>query len=195
MPKQIEFFLDIVSPTSYLAFTQVASVAMRTGARIIYRPVLLGGILKATGNSTPLATPAKGTNLMRDVERYAEHYGVPYKANPHFPFNSVTIMRCAAACESGSDLQRYLQALFEATWAKGFNVGDETVLRKVISDAGFNADELLMRALSPEVKQALMASTEEAVRRGAFGAPTFFVGDEMFFGQDRLAMAEKYAKA
>lgn len=191
----VELFLDIGSPTAYLAFTQMPGLAERAGATVVYRPFLLGGVFKATGNASPMTVPAKGVNLMRDIERYAEHYGVPYRANPHFPINTVTIMRGAASCTLGAELQRYLHVLFAATWVQGRNVGDEAVLRQVLTEGGFDADDMLARAQRAEVKQALMATTEEAVRRGAFGAPTFFVGHEMFFGQDRLPMVERYARA
>jgi 2-hydroxychromene-2-carboxylate isomerase len=194
MADTIELFLDIGSPTAYLAFTQVPGLVQRSGKPVVLRPFLLGGVFKATGNSPPIAVPAKGRNLMRDIERYAEHYGVPFRVNPHFPINTVTVMRGAAACAPGEELQRYLVALYQATWVDGLNVGDEAVLRQVLAGAGFDADAWLARTQSPDVKQALIASTEEAVKRGAYGAPSWFVGDELFFGHDRLAMVEKYAR-
>lgn len=193
MSDKIELFLDIGSPTAYLAFTQAPGLAQRTGKPVVLRPFLLGGVFKATGNSPPMTVPAKGRNLMRDIERYAQHYGVPFRMNPHFPINTVSVMRGAAACAPGDELQRYLAALFQATWVDGLNVGDEAVLRQVLAHAGFNAEEWLARTQAAEVKQALIATTNEAVQRGAFGAPSWFVGDELFFGHDRLAMVEKYA--
>lgn len=194
MPTPIEFFLDVGSPTTYLAWTQMPGLAARTGATVTYRPMLLGGVFKATGNASPVEVPAKGANMMRDIERWAEHYGVPYRANPHFPINTLTLMRGAAAFPPGAGLERYLDAIFAALWEHALNLADPAVLREVLTAAGFDADEIFARVQTPEVKQTLVATTEEAVRRGVFGAPTFFVGDEMFFGQDRLAMVEKYAR-
>ena len=193
MPTPIELFLDVGSPTTYLAWTQMPGLAQRTGSTITYRPMLLGGVFKATGNASPVEVPAKGANMMRDIERYAEQYGVPYRANPYFPINTLTLMRGAASCVPGAQLERYLGAIFSALWAQALNLGDPAVVRDVLTAAGIDADDIFARVQTPEVKQALVGTTEEAVRRGVFGAPTFFVGGEMFFGQDRLPMVEKYA--
>lgn len=194
MPTPIELFLDVGSPTTYLAWTQMPGLAARTGSTIIYRPMLLGGVFKATGNASPVEIPAKGAAMMRDIERYAEHYGVPFRANPHFPINTLTLMRGAASCAPGGELERYLGAIFSALWEQALNLGDPEVVRSVLTATGIDADDIFARVQRPEVKQALVATTEEAVRRGVFGAPTFFVGPEMFFGQDRLAMVENYAR-
>jgi 2-hydroxychromene-2-carboxylate isomerase len=195
MPKTIEFFLDVGSPTTYLAWTQINGVAQRSGAELVLRPFLLGGVFKATGNASPITVPAKGAFVLRDIQRYAKQYGVPFKLNPHFPMNTLMAMRCAAGCAPGAAMQRYFDLVFTAMWEQGQNIADEAVLRSVLSAGGLDAEAVLVRSQLPEVKQALMQNTEEAVKRGAFGAPTFFVGDELFFGQDRLAMVEQYAKA
>ena len=194
MPTPIEFFLDVGSPTTYLAWTQMPGLAQRTGSTITYRPMLLGGVFKATGNASPVEVAAKGANMMRDIERYAEFYGVPYRVSPYFPINTLALMRGAASCAPGGELERYLGVIFSALWEQQRNLGDPAVLREVLTAAGFDAEDLFARVQTPEVKQALVNTTEEAVRRGVFGAPTFFVGGEMFFGQDRLAMVEEYAK-
>ena len=194
MPTPIEFFLDVGSPTTYLAWTQMPGLAQRTGSTIAYRPMLLGGVFKATGNASPVEVAAKGANMMRDIERYAEFYGVPYRVSPYFPINTLALMRGAASCAPGAELERYLGAIFSALWEQQRNLGDPAVLREVLTAAGFDAEDIFARVQTPEVKQALVNTTEEAVRRGVFGAPTFFVGNEMFFGQDRLPMVEQYAK-
>jgi 2-hydroxychromene-2-carboxylate isomerase len=195
MTKTIEFFLDVGSPTTYLAWTQMPAVAQRTGALVINKPFLLGGVFKATGNASPITVPAKGAFVLRDIQRHAQEYGVPFRLNSHFPMNTLMAMRCAAACQSAAELQRYLDLVFRAMWEQGQNIADEAVLRAVLVAGGLDADALLARSQLPEVKQALIQNTEEAVRRGAFGAPTFFVGDELFFGQDRLAMVERCVMA
>ena len=194
MPTPIEFFLDVGSPTTYLAWTQMPGLAQRTGSTITYRPMLLGGVFKATGNASPVEVAAKGANMMRDIERYAEFYRVPYRLSPYFPINTLALMRGAASCAPGAELERYLGAIFSALWEQQRNLGDPAVLREVLTAAGFDAEDIFARVQTPEVKQALVNTTEEAVRRGVFGAPTFFVGNEMFFGQDRLPMVEQYAK-
>jgi 2-hydroxychromene-2-carboxylate isomerase len=191
MSKTIEFFLDVGSPTTYLAWTQMPGLVQRTGAKVVNRPFLLGGVFKATGNASPISVPAKGAFMMRDMQRHAQLFGVPLRMNPHFPMNTLATMRAAVACADAAELQRYLAAVFKAMWVDGQNTADEAVLRATLTAAGLDAEALLARSQLPEVKQALIQNTEEAVRRGAFGAPTFFVGDELFFGQDRLAMVER----
>jgi 2-hydroxychromene-2-carboxylate isomerase len=194
MPKTIEFFLDVGSPTTYLAWTQMPGVVQRSGVPVIYKPFLLGGVFKATGNASPITVPAKGAFVLRDIERHAKQFAVPFKPNSHFPMNTLMAMRCAVACAAGEQMQTYLDLVFKAMWVNGQNIADEAVLRSVLTAGGMDADAVLARSQLPEVKQLLIQNTEEAVKRGAFGAPTFFVGDELFFGQDRLAMVEQYAK-
>jgi 2-hydroxychromene-2-carboxylate isomerase len=193
MKKTIEFFLDVGSPTTYLAWKQMPGVTVRSGADVALRPFLLGGVFKATGNASPITVPAKGAFVLRDIQRYAKQLDLPFKLNPHFPMNTLLAMRCAMGCAPGVQMQRYFDLVFDAMWEQGKNIADEAVLRAVLSEGGMHAEAVLARAQLPEVKQALIHNTEEAVKRGAFGAPTFFVGDELFFGQDRLAMVEQHA--
>lgn len=191
MSRTVEFFFDFVSPTTYLAWTQLPGLAQRTGVTIQYRPFLLGAVMKAAGNTSPITVPAKLRWMLRDIERYAQHYGVPYVTNPHFPFNSMPLLRGAISYQMAGAFDGYVATIFQALWARGLNLGDEEVLRAVLVDGGFDPADFAERIQRADVKQALIANTEEAVRRGAFGAPTFFVGDEMFFGQDRLPMVEQ----
>jgi 2-hydroxychromene-2-carboxylate isomerase len=193
--KKIEFFLDVGSPTTYLAWKQMPGVAARSGADVVLRPFLLGGVFKATGNASPITVPAKGAFVLRDIQRHAQQLGLPFKLNPHFPMNTLMAMRCAVGCASGAEMQRYFDLVFDAVWEQGKNIAEEAELRSVLIQGGMDADLVLSRAQRPEVKQALIQNTEEAVKRGAFGAPTFFVDDELFFGQDRLLMVEQYARA
>ena len=193
MARPIEFFFDFVSPTTYLAWTQLPGLRARSGSVIHCRPFLLGAVMQAIGNTSPVAVPAKRANLFRDIERFAEHYGVSFVANRAFPFNTLPLLRGAVSYQLDGDFEGYLSLVFRALWAEGLNLADEAVLREVLGRGGFDAEDFAVRIQRPEVKQALVANTEEAVQRGAFGAPTFFVGGEMFFGQDRLPMVEKYA--
>lgn len=188
MTKTVEFFFDFGSPTSYLAWTQLPKLAAGAGAQLVWRPMLLGGVFKATGNASPVMVPAKGRWMNQDMARWARRYGVPLAMNPHFPINTLTLMRGATGLQmrQPADFERYVDTVFRAMWHTPCNMGDAAVLAQVLQRAGFDAEALLALAGDPEVKARLVATTEEAVARGVFGAPTMFVGERMFFGQDRL---------
>jgi 2-hydroxychromene-2-carboxylate isomerase len=184
----VEYFFDVGSPTSYLAWTRLPQIAAETGAVIAWRPMLLGGVFKATGNASPVTVPAKGRWMNDDIRRWADRYGVPFRFNPHFPINTLTLMRGAAGLQlrRPEDFARYLELVEKAMWVEQKNLGDPAVLAAMLADAGFDADAFTALVADPEVKARLIATTDEAVARGVFGAPTFFVGEAMFFGQDRL---------
>lgn len=186
--RKVEFFFDVGSPTSYLAWTQLPKIAAATGATINWRPMLLGGVFKATGNASPVTVPAKGRWMNEDLQRWAGRYGVTLRFNPHFPINTLTMMRGAAGMQlrRPDEFQRYLELIERAMWEQPKNLGDPDVLAATLADAGFDPAGFAALVADPEVKAKLIANTEEAVARGVFGAPTFFVGDAMFFGQDRL---------
>jgi len=188
MPKAVEFFFDFGSPTSYLAWTQLPKLAAEAGAQLLWRPMLLGGVFKATGNASPAVVRAKGRWMNQDMARWATRYGVPLAMNPHFPINTLTLMRGAAGLQlrQPADFERYLDTVFRAMWVTPCNLGDPAVLAQVLQRAGFDVEALLALINDPEVKARLVATTEEAVARGVFGAPTIFVDGQMFFGQDRL---------
>jgi len=179
---------------SYLAYTQMPALAQRTGAAVLYRPMLLGGVFKATGNQSPINIPAKGAWMMTDMPRFAKRYGVAYVRNPHFPINTLNLMRGAIAAEMEGRLIPFSDAIFRAIWADQKRMEDPIVIAEVLRAAGFDPAAMMAAIGRPEVKDKLKAVTEEAVSRGVFGAPTFFVGKEMFFGQDRLDFVEEEAK-
>ena len=188
MSQSVEFFFDVGSPTSYLAWTQLPALCAAHGARLVYRPMLLGGVFQATGNASPAAVAAKGRYMNADMARFAKAYGVPLTVNPHFPINTLTLMRGAAGVQlrMPARFDAYLRGVFRAMWIDGLNLNDPAVAAQALGDAGFDPAEVLALTADAEVKAALRATTEEAVARGVFGAPTMFVGDAMFFGQDRL---------
>lgn len=190
MSKQVEFYFDVGSPASYLAWTQIAQLAERHGAEVVYQPMLLGGVFKATGNASPASVPAKGRYTRIDFERFARRYEVPFAQNPFFPINTMQLMRGAVALLDGDQFQPYVDAVFRAIWVKGQNMGDPDVVARVLGGQGFDVAGLLQQINDPAVKERLRQITERAIERGVFGAPTFFVGDEMFFGQDRLDFVE-----
>jgi len=188
MPKQIEFFFDFGSPASYLAYTQLPRIAAECGAQVVWRPMLLGGVFKATGNASPVTIPAKGRWMFEDLARWARRYGVTLATNPFFPVNTLTLMRGAAGLQMRQPDQflRYVDVLFRTMWEKPVNLGDPAVLATTLTGAGFDAAAFTALVGDPAVKAKLIAHTDDAVARGVFGAPTMFVGEQMFFGQDRL---------
>jgi 2-hydroxychromene-2-carboxylate isomerase len=195
--KTIEFFFDFGSPTTYLAHTQLPRIAHETGATLQYRPMLLGGVFKATGNTSPVTVPAKGRWMGQDIARWAKRWGVPFTFNPHFPINTLTLMRGAVGLQmrQPASFTRYVDAVFQAMWVTPRNLGDAAVLAATLTEAGFDADAFMALVGDPEVKAKLVANTEEAVARGVFGAPSCFVGDQLFFGQDRLDFVREAATA
>jgi 2-hydroxychromene-2-carboxylate isomerase len=186
--RVVECFFDVGSPTSYLAWTQLPKIAEATAAAVVWRPMLLGGVFKATGNASPVTVAAKGRWMNGDIQRWADRYGVPFSFNPHFPINTLTLMRGAAGLQMRrpDDFLRFVDVVQRAMWATPKDLGDPAVLAATLTDAGFDAAAFAALVADPEVKARLVATTEEAVARGVFGAPTFFVGGAMFFGQDRL---------
>lgn len=190
MPQRLEYFFDYVSPYSYLGDSQVPGLVERTGAELVYRPMLLGGVMQASGNKPPASVAAKGKYMLTDIARWVERYGLELRFNPHFPVNTVKPMRGALVALEEGFFPAYHQALFAAMWRDEKNVGDAEVLGAVADAAGLDGAKLLARIEESAIKEQLKANTAEAVERGAFGAPTFFVGDDMFFGNDRLDFLE-----
>ena len=188
MSRKVEFFFDVGSPTTYLAWTQLPTLCAQAGAELVYRPMLLGGVFQATGNASPAAVPLKGSYMNADMARFARRYGVPLAMNPYFPVNTLTLMRGAAGAQlrAPARFDAYLRGVFKAMWVEPQNLNDPALVAGALAAAGFDPAEVMGWANDAEVKAALRANTEEAVARGVFGAPTMFVGGEMFFGQDRL---------
>ena len=192
MVKNIDFYFDFGSPTAYLAFTQLQLIEKRSGANLVFHPILLGGIFKATGNSPPAAIPAKGKYMMRDLQRYAEKYQVPYERNPFFPINTLSLMRGAVSYQNNGDFERYVNVIFHNMWVEPKNLNDEDVLKKMLIENNFEYNDFLKRTSDQKTKDQLISNTEKVVQKGAFGAPTIFIGEEMFFGQDRMDFIEEY---
>ncbi len=191
MPKQVEFFYDFTSPTAYLAWTRLPAIAQRTGATIIYRPMFLGGVMQATGNRPPGTVAAKAKWMAADLQRWAKRFNTPYQPNPHFPMMTLMVQRAAQEWVTRPDFDKYLAAIFNAAWRDQKNIADKAALTEIVATAGFSPEAFFAAAENPANKEKLKATTDEAVARGVFGAPTFFVGDEMHFGQDRLDFVEE----
>lgn len=191
MSKTVDLYYDYISPVSYMALERLGKICEKTGATINYKPIFLGGILKSSGNTSPIMVPAKWAWMQKDLARYAEYYNIPYKMNPHFIFNTINAMRGAMWALSENRIEEYNQAMYTAAWAEGKDLSSAEVLTEVLNDAGFDAERVMDAMAQPENKQALIAASDEAVARGVFGAPTMFVDDEIYFGQDRLEWVER----
>ena len=188
MSRQLEFWFDVGSPAAYLAWKRLPKFLARTGASVACKPMLLGGVFKSQGNASPVTIPAKGKWLLGDLARYARRDGVPLVYPPAFPINTLALMRGAIGLQMRrpEHFAPYVDAMFDAIFGQARDLRDEKVVAEVLTGAGFDPAEIMALASDPEVKQALIRNTEEAVSRGVFGAPTFFVGGEMFWGQDRM---------
>ena len=186
--KKVEFWFDFGSPASYLAWYQLPKTAASRGATIDWRPMLLGGVFQATSNRSPIEIPAKGKWMLTDLPRWAGRYGAPYKRNPHFPINTLTLMRGAVGLQMKDDprFPKYVETVFRAMWESEKNMGDPNVVGAVLKEAGFDPAEFMALVGDPAVKDKLKSVTAEAVERGVFGAPTMFVDGQQHFGQDRI---------
>lgn len=195
MAKTLEFFFDYISPTAFIAQAIVPGVIERTAATLKLRPMFLGGVMQATGNKPPGTVPAKGKYMGVDLQRQCKRYGLTLHFNPHFPMMNTRILT-GATLRLDSDPEQQMK-VFNAGWKQvwtrpdGINIGDEEQFKAAMDAEGLDGAALWALGTDPDTKQMLRANTEEAVERGAFGAPTFFVGDEMYFGHDRLDYAEE----
>ena len=195
--QQVEFFFDVGSPASYLAWTQLGAIVRDTGATVIYQPMLLGGVFQATGNASPATVPAKGDYTFVDLQRYARRYGVPMARNPNFPINTLPYMRAITGMQMhhAERLEHFTNTVFEALWVHALNFNDPAVAGATLAEAGYPPELVQGLIADPQVKARLKAVTDVAVERGVFGAPTIFVGGEIFWGQDRLDWVKEALQA
>lgn len=191
MTTSFEFLFDFGGPNSYLTHKVLPAFCAANNAEAIYTPVLLGGLFKMTNNQAPLIryaeTPAKRDYEMLEFNRFVQAHYIPFKMNPNFPINSLALMRGAVAAQHLGCFMPYVEAIMAAMWEDGANAGDPDVVKAVLDTAGLDSAALLAKADDPDVKAELATNTEKAAARGAFGVPTFFVRDEMFWGKERLA--------
>ena len=189
--RKLEYFYDYVSAYSYIVNSQVQDIE---GAELHYRPMLLGAVMQATGNRPPGAVPAKGKYLTTDLARWAKIYGISFTFNSVFPQNTLNALRLSIAAQKSGGFHDIHQPLFDAMFVHDRDLSDNETLIQIVSDAGLDAEKLMDDISDQSIKDELKNNTEEAVRRGVFGAPTFFVGDEMFFGNDRLDFVREALK-
>jgi 2-hydroxychromene-2-carboxylate isomerase len=188
MAKTFDYYFDFGSLATYLAHTQMDKIKAETGASPIYLPMLLGAVFKATGNASPASVPAKGKYIFVDFKRFADSYGVPLETNPFFPIITTTLMRMLTGLQMRSDarVHEFMDTIFKAIWVDAMNLNAPEVVEQVLREAHFDPIDLLQLANEQTTKDRLKDITTQAVDRGVFGAPTFFVGQDMFWGQDRI---------
>jgi 2-hydroxychromene-2-carboxylate isomerase len=197
---KIEFHFDFGSPNAYLAHLVIPEVERRTGAKFDYVPVLLGGVFKLTNNRSPAESLAGIKNKPEyerlETERFIRRHGITaYRRNPFFPVNTLAIMRGAVAARRLGVFERYVDEIYRHMWAEPKKMDDPDVLRAALAESKLDAERLLALAQTADIKDELRANTERSVARGAFGSPTVFVGDEIFFGKDRLRDVEEAIRA
>jgi 2-hydroxychromene-2-carboxylate isomerase len=190
--QQVEFFWDPASPYTYLAGTQIETIAARHGASLLWKPFVLGKVFEATGNCAPATIPAKGKHLFQDIQRWAALYGVPLRFPKIFPINSIAALRAGCAANAFGRGGDFAQAVMRAYWAEDADIAQPEVLVAIASGIGLGGAALLAQTQEQAIKDQLRANTDEAVKRGAFGAPTFYVDGEMFWGNDRLVLLERF---
>jgi 2-hydroxychromene-2-carboxylate isomerase len=196
MNPKVEFLFDFGSPNAYLSALVIPSIEKRTGVKFEYVPVLLGGIFKLTGNSSPAdylrGIKNKPEFNRLETERFLRRYGITtYKSNPFFPVITLMLMRGAIAAQREGVFDQYFKAAYHHMWEEPKKMDDPKVLREALISSGLDADKLMARSQEPEVKNRLLELTQNAVDRGAFGSPSFFVGNELFFGKDQLRDVEE----
>lgn len=186
----IDFLYDFGSPNAYLVHKVLPDLAARCGATVTWTPILLGGVFKATNNQSPMqafsGVAGKLAYQQVEIARFIERHDLPFQFNPHFPVMTIGVMRGAAYAQGKDWESHYINAVFDALWVQGAKMDDPDVIAQVLTDAGLPTADIMAATQTPEVKQALIDTTSAAVDRSVFGAPTMFVGDEMFFGKDSL---------
>jgi len=190
--KVVEYYFDVGSPFSYLGFYQIQKIAAETQAEIIWKPMLLGGVFKATGNSSPMLVPAKSKYSKHNIQRWAKYWGISVQSNPHFPINTLPLMRIITAVQlyMPERLLEITSSIFNAMFGQPRNLNDQAQLIQLCNEIGLDVEKVQAWLSDEKVKGQLKDVTEEAVNRGVFGAPTWFVQDEMFWGVDHLHFVE-----
>lgn len=185
MTKNVTFCFDFGSPYSYLAYNNLNSIR-EAGGEVTIMPVLLGGIFKATGNQPPATVQKKGEYMFKDINRWSKKLGIPFKMNPYFPILTVPHMRGAVLAQRENILEKYMQVMFEAIWVKAMNLNDQEILTNIAEKSGIDPNQFAEEISSDEIKNKLRENTEFAISKGAFGVPTYYLDDEMFWGIDSV---------
>lgn len=194
MRESVEFYYDFASPYCYLVSTQIEAICKKYNAAVEWKPFLLGGVFKETGNHSPILIPSKKTYIVEDLGDWARHYGVEFDFPALYPVQSLRAMRGALAAIEKRKIRDYTHKLFRLYWVQGKDLSQDEVLKRAVCEIGMDADWFLSRIAEQDIKDKLREETAKAVKRGAFGAPTVFIGDKMFWGNDRLTFVEEYLK-
>lgn len=193
--KSLEFLYDFVSAPSYIAWTQLDALAREVNAQVTMTPVFCAGIFKDIGNPGPLALPAKRAWYAHDLELWAKKRGVTMERNPHAPIRSLPLMRGVILAEERGERDRYMKTIWDAIWLDSRNMSDPGIVNETLEAAGLEVEAYAKGIEREDVKAKLRDNTQDAIRRGVFGVPTFFVGNELFFGQDRLEFVRDALRA
>lgn len=196
MSVKVEFHFDFGSPNAYLSHRVIPEIEARTSVRFAYVPVLLGGVFKLTGNVSPAVSlrgiKNKPEYQALETRRFLERHGITdFRANPHFPVNTLQIMRGAIVAQREGFFERYVDEVYRHMWSEPKKLDDPAVIERALEESGLDARVVLEGVREPEVKARLLSNTESSVARGVFGSPSFFIGDELFFGKDRLPEVER----
>ena len=193
MIKPLEFYFDFISPYSFLAHKQIRKIENKEGMKVIYKPVLLGGLHNLHGIKAPAFIPAKAKHMVRDCKLIAEKNNIRFKFNAYFPIRSLNLMRGVLVAEEDNVKQYYIDNIFNTIWQDGLNMNDSIVIQKILQNLNINPKTFSLRTTSSLIKDLLRKKTNEAFKKGVFGAPTFVVNDKIFWGQDRIEFALREA--
>ena len=193
---EVRFLFDFGSPNAFVVHRVIPGIEQRTGVKFTYVPILLGGLFKLTGNQSPMTAFAGIKNKPEyqrlEMQRFLVRHGIAdFAFNPHFPINTLHLMRGAVAAQELGVFERYVEAVYDAMWTRGRDMGQPEVVAKTLASAGLPFEQLLAMSQTPQIKQRLLENTQTAFERGAFGSPSFLVGDELYFGKDRLGEVEE----
>ena len=193
MIKPLEFYFDFISPYSFLAHKQIREIENKEGIKIVYKPVLLGGLHNLHGIKAPAFIPAKAKHMVRDCKLIAEKNNIRFKFNSYFPIRSLNLMRGVLVAEEDNIKKYYIENIFNTIWQDGLNMNDTVVIQKILQNLNINPKTFSLRATSSLIKDLLRKKTNEAYEKGVFGAPTFVVNKKIFWGQDRIEFALREA--
>ena len=193
MIKPLEFYFDFISPYSFLAHKQIRKIESKEGIKIIYKPILLGGLHNLHGIKAPAFIPAKAKHMVRDCKLIAEKNNIRFKFNSYFPIRSLNLMRGVLVAEEDNVKKYYIDNIFNTIWQDGLNMNDTIVIQKILQNLNINPKTFSLRTTSSLIKDLLRKKTNEAYEKGVFGAPTFLVNNKIFWGQDRIEFALREA--
>ena len=189
MIKPFDFYFDFVSPYSFLAHKQIRKIEKKEGIKIRYKPILVGGLHNLHGIKAPAFIPAKAKHMIRDCKLIAVKNAVKFKFNSYFPIRSLNLMRGVFVAEEDNIKSYYVDSIFNTIWQDGLNMNDQVIIEKVLKNLNVNPKTFILRSTSSQIKESLRKKTNDAYEKGIFGAPTFFVNNKIFWGQDRIEFA------